>query len=102
MTPDEKTTAISVLDSQIPASQSLDYSGRYTQVKQYNVEQGGVTYTLRLDQYLTPFDGVGFCRYVSVPEDGDADLINVYADPFGPEPWASGWNSYRLSGGNNG
>jgi hypothetical protein len=98
MTPDEKTTAISILNSQIPASQSLDYSGRYTQVKQYNVEQGSVTYTLRLDQYLTPSGGAGYCRYISCPEDGDPDLINGYADPFGPEPWASGWSSGRGNG----
>jgi hypothetical protein len=101
MTPEEKTAAVAVLDANIPASQSVGAAGRYTQVMPYNLTESSVTYTLRLDQYMTPAgvpDGVGYCRYITRPETGDADLINVYADPFGPSPWVSGWTQYRLDG----
>ena len=91
MTPEEKTAAIAVLDANIPSEQT-PVDGRYVQVKPYSPDG---THTIRLDEYVSPL-GIGYCRYVSVPEDGDPDLINVYADPFGPESWASGWYSYRI------
>ena len=91
MTPEEKTAAIVVLDANIPSEQS-PVDGRYVQVKPYSPDG---THTIRLDEYVSPL-GIGYCRYVTVPEDGDPDLINVYADSFGPEPWASGWSSYRF------
>jgi len=94
MTPEEKEAAIAVLDANIPASQSVGPDGRYVQVISYSPDG---THTIRLDQYLGPL-GVGYCRYVSVPEDGDPGLINAYADPFGPEPWVKGWTQYRLDG----
>ena len=97
MTPEEKTEAIEVLDANIPSSQSVDSSGKYVQIKPY-LPDG--KHTVYLMEYVAPPGipaGVGFCRYVSVPEDGDADLINVFAVPFGPSPWASGWSTYRLS-----
>jgi hypothetical protein len=97
MTPAEKTTAIAVLDANIPSEQT-PVDGLYVQVVSHTVTDNAVTYTLRLDQYLTPSGGAGYCRYISCPEDGDPDLINVYADPFGPEPWASGWSSGRGNG----
>ena len=95
MTPEEKTAAIAVLDANIPATQSVGPDGRYIQVKPYSPDG---THTIRLDEYVSPL-GIGYCRYVTVPEDGDPDLINVYSAPFGPEPWASGWSSYRIPGG---
>ena len=92
MTPTEKTAAIAVLDANIPSEQT-PVDGRYVQVKPYSPDG---THTIRLDEYVSRL-GIGYCRYVTVPEDGDPDLINVYADPFGPEPWASGWSSYDIS-----
>ena len=93
MTPEEKAAAIAVLDENIPSEQT-PVDGLYVQVAMHTVVANAVTYTIRLDQYLTPSGGIGFCRYVSVPDDDDPDITNVYADPFGPEPWPSGWSSY--------
>jgi len=94
MTPEEKEAAIAVLDANIPASQSVGPDGRYVQVKSYSPDG---THTIRLDQYGGPL-GVGYCRYVLVPEDGNPNLINAYADPVGPEPWVNGWVQYNRGG----
>jgi hypothetical protein len=96
MTPEEKAAAIAVLDANISSEQSVGGDGKYVQVRSYSPDG---THTIRLDEYVMPVgppSGVGYCRYVSVPEDGDPDLINAYADPFGPSPWPSGWTSGRI------
>ena len=92
MTPEEKAAAIAVLDANITPEQT-PVGGRYVQVVSHTVVDNAVTYTIRMDQYFSP-SGIGYCRYVSVPDDADPDITNVYADPFGPEPWPSGWTSY--------
>jgi len=100
MTPEEKVVAIAVLDANIPSSQSVDSNGKYVQVRGYSLTVDGAVYSLHLDEYVMPVgppDGVGYCRYISRPETGDDDLINFYNDPFGPSPWPSGWNTYRIS-----
>ena len=94
MTPTEKADAIAVLDANIPTSQSVGPNGRYIQVSPYSPDG---EHTIRLDQYLGPL-GVGYCRYVSLPEDGNPSLINSYADPFGPQPWVNGWVQYNRDG----
>ena len=92
MTIEQKETAIAVLDANIPSEQTT-INGKYVQVLSYSPDG---THTIRLDEYVSS-KGVGYCRYITRPETGDADLINVFADPFGPSPWVSGWSSYRIS-----
>ena len=98
MTLEEKAAAIAVLDANIPSVQSVDSDGQYTEVTSYSPD--GI-HTIRLDQTVMPVrpsTNVGYCRYVSVPENGDEDLINVYADQFGSQPRRPiGWGSYRIS-----
>jgi hypothetical protein len=92
MTAEERATAIAVLDENIPSEQSVGSDGKYIQVLPYSPD--GI-HTIKMNESTAPRgpqDGVDYCRYVSVPEDGNSDLTNTYTDPFGPESQHSGWS----------
>lgn len=88
MTLPEKTTAIALLDLNIPENPDT-HDGKFTQIVSYSPD--GV-HQVALDVYNGP-QGAGYIRRVERDKNG---ILWRYSDHSGPESWRrSGWESFN-------